>query len=104
MSWKSDQYDVQGWLVFPLHYEPAKKYPLVVEVHGTMWRVLCWSCGWEGPMQPTLERVRGGDPDPRDSTFELRLPAGRPTTSRGRALTAATTEPPIPRSWSRFAP
>src|SRR5438094_5320818 len=28
----------------------------------------------------------------------LRLPAGRPTTSRGRALTAATTEPPIPRS------
>src|SRR5207237_155859 len=34
VSWKSDQYDVQGWLVFPLHYEPAKKYPLVVEVHG----------------------------------------------------------------------
>jgi len=34
LQWKSDSYDVQGWLVFPLHYEPAKKYPLVVEVHG----------------------------------------------------------------------
>jgi len=34
VSWKSDQYDVQGWLVFPLHYDSVKKYPLVVEVHG----------------------------------------------------------------------
>jgi dipeptidyl aminopeptidase/acylaminoacyl peptidase len=32
--WKSDQYDVQGWLVFPFDYDPTKKYPLVVEVHG----------------------------------------------------------------------
>jgi len=34
ISWKSDGYDVQGWLVFPLHYDPAKRYPMVVEVHG----------------------------------------------------------------------
>ncbi len=34
VAWKSDQYDVQGWLVFPVHYDPAKKYPLVVDVHG----------------------------------------------------------------------
>ncbi|PYX76735.1 MAG: S9 family peptidase [Acidobacteria bacterium] len=34
VSWKSDAYDVQGWLVFPLDYDPAKKYPLVVDVHG----------------------------------------------------------------------
>ena len=34
VAWKSDQYDVQGWLVFPLDYDPTKKYPLVVEVHG----------------------------------------------------------------------
>jgi NAD-dependent deacetylase len=36
----------------------------VIELHGTMWRVTCWSCGQEGPMGPTLERVRAGDPDP----------------------------------------
>ena len=34
LQWKSDSYDVQGWLVYPLHFDPAKKYPLVVDVHG----------------------------------------------------------------------
>jgi dipeptidyl aminopeptidase/acylaminoacyl peptidase len=34
LSWKSDAFDVQGWLMLPKDYDPAKKYPLVVEVHG----------------------------------------------------------------------
>jgi len=34
LQWKSDSYDVQGWLVYPLHFDPAKRYPLVVDVHG----------------------------------------------------------------------
>ncbi len=34
LQWKSDRYDVQGWLIYPLHFDPAKKYPLVVDVHG----------------------------------------------------------------------
>jgi len=34
LQWKSDSYDVQGWLIYPLHFDPAKKYPLVVDVHG----------------------------------------------------------------------
>ncbi len=34
LQWKSDSYDVQGWLVYPLHFDPAKKYPLIVDVHG----------------------------------------------------------------------
>jgi dipeptidyl aminopeptidase/acylaminoacyl peptidase len=25
---------VQGWLLYPAHYDPAKKYPLIVSVHG----------------------------------------------------------------------
>ena len=29
-----------------------------------MWRVVCWSCGLDGPMESTLDRVRAGDPDP----------------------------------------
>src|SRR6201993_303751 len=47
-----------------LHQRAGHDPRMVVEVHGTMWRVMCWSCGREGPMQPTLERVRGGDLDP----------------------------------------
>jgi dipeptidyl aminopeptidase/acylaminoacyl peptidase len=34
LSWKSDTFDVQGWLMLPKEYDPAKKYPLIVEVHG----------------------------------------------------------------------
>ncbi len=34
LTWKSDKFRVQGWLIFPKDYDPAKKYPLIVEVHG----------------------------------------------------------------------
>ena len=34
IHWKSDSYDLQGWLVYPANFDPAKTYPLVVEVHG----------------------------------------------------------------------
>jgi dipeptidyl aminopeptidase/acylaminoacyl peptidase len=34
IRWKSDSYDVQGWLIYPANLDPSKKYPLVVEVHG----------------------------------------------------------------------
>jgi dipeptidyl aminopeptidase/acylaminoacyl peptidase len=34
LSWKSDEFHVQGWLMLPKDYDPAKKYPLIVEVHG----------------------------------------------------------------------
>jgi NAD-dependent deacetylase len=36
----------------------------VIEVHGTMRDVMCMSCGWRGPMQPVLDRVRKGEADP----------------------------------------
>jgi len=34
LNWKSDGFDVQGWLMLPKDYDPKKKYPLIVEVHG----------------------------------------------------------------------
>ena len=34
LNWKSDSFHVQGWLMLPKEYDPAKKYPLIVEVHG----------------------------------------------------------------------
>jgi dipeptidyl aminopeptidase/acylaminoacyl peptidase len=34
IEWKSDSYEVQGWLIYPANFDPSKKYPLVVEVHG----------------------------------------------------------------------
>jgi dipeptidyl aminopeptidase/acylaminoacyl peptidase len=34
LSWSSDSFRVQGWLMLPKDYDPARKYPLIVEVHG----------------------------------------------------------------------
>ena len=34
LNWKTDIGDVQGWLIYPTNFDPAKKYPLVVRVHG----------------------------------------------------------------------
>jgi dipeptidyl aminopeptidase/acylaminoacyl peptidase len=34
MEWTSDNFHVQGWLTYPKDYDPAKKYPMIVTVHG----------------------------------------------------------------------
>ena len=34
ITWKNGGFDVQGWLIFPQPYDPAKHYPMVVSVHG----------------------------------------------------------------------
>jgi len=47
-----------------LHQVAGNSPDRVIEVHGTMRRVMCLSCGWRGPMHETLERVRAGEADP----------------------------------------
>jgi NAD-dependent deacetylase len=47
-----------------LHQQAGNSPDKVVEVHGTMREVVCMDCGWRGPMQKTLERVRAGEQDP----------------------------------------
>jgi len=47
-----------------LHQRAGNSPELVVEVHGTMFRTACWSCGDERPMDDILERVRAGEEDP----------------------------------------
>lgn len=34
VRWRSDNFDVQGWLVFPRDFDAKKKYPMIVSVHG----------------------------------------------------------------------
>jgi NAD-dependent deacetylase len=47
-----------------LHQKAGNSPERVIEVHGTIHFVACWSCGWKGPMQPVLERLRAGEEDP----------------------------------------
>jgi dipeptidyl aminopeptidase/acylaminoacyl peptidase len=34
IEWENDGFKIQGWLLYPTNYDPAKKYPLIVNVHG----------------------------------------------------------------------
>jgi NAD-dependent deacetylase len=47
-----------------LHQRSGNSPQRVIEVHGTVHDVVCMSCGWRGPMQQVLERVRAGEDDP----------------------------------------
>lgn len=47
-----------------LHQRAGVSADRVIEVHGTLHTVMCLSCGWRGPMQQTLDRVRAGEEDP----------------------------------------
>ena len=47
-----------------LHQAAGSSPEIVVEIHGTVHDAKCLSCGWRGPMEETLARVRAGDDDP----------------------------------------
>jgi len=47
-----------------LHQMAGNSPAKVIEVHGTMRKVVCMSCGMTAPMQEALERVRAGEADP----------------------------------------
>jgi len=47
-----------------LHQRAGTTPALVHELHGSMWRWMCWSCDATGPMTEMLVRVRAGEADP----------------------------------------
>ncbi len=51
-----------------LHQRAGVSPAKVVELHGTMRKVVCLACGERGAMEPVLERLRGGEDDPHCRT------------------------------------
>ena len=47
-----------------LHQMAGNSPDKVIEVHGTVRKVMCMHCGMTAPMQKTLDRVRAGETDP----------------------------------------
>ena len=47
-----------------LHQIAGNAPDKVIEVHGTIRRVMCWQCGERAPMEKALARVRAGEQDP----------------------------------------
>ncbi len=81
LSWKNDGFQIQGWLLLPAHYDPAKKYPLLVEVHG-------------GPASSVLSRWAGGAGGFSATTFSelgyfVLMPNPRGSYGQGEAFTEA---------------
>ena len=70
LNWKSDQFRVQGWLMFPKDFDPAKKYPLIVAVHGGPAASVQSSWGGRGGLTATAFSALGYfvlQPNPRGS-------------------------------------
>lgn len=47
-----------------LHQMAGTSPASLIELHGTIWDVICMGCGERGPMSTALERVRSGEEDP----------------------------------------
>ena len=47
-----------------LHQMAGNSPEKVIEVHGTVRKVVCMECGMTAPMQKALDRVRAGEEDP----------------------------------------
>ena len=47
-----------------LHQMAGNSPDKVIEVHGTVRKVVCMNCGMTAPMQKALDRVRAGEEDP----------------------------------------
>ncbi len=70
-----------------LHQRAGSSCEIVIEIHGTAHEAKCLDCGWRGPMQETLDRVRAGEDDPPCLICGGMLKSG--TISFGESLVAA---------------
>ena len=55
VSWKSDGFDVQGWLLAPAEVRPGKTYPMAVNIHGGPSSAAQPRFVWEGTVRSLLD-------------------------------------------------
>jgi dipeptidyl aminopeptidase/acylaminoacyl peptidase len=69
LHWTTDAGKVQGWLTYPNDFDPAKKYPLVVRVHGgPSWAATpAWPTRWDYSLALPSQGYFLLQPNPRGS-------------------------------------
>ncbi len=70
LGWKNGKFHVQGWLMLPKNYDPARKYPMIVEVHGGPASAVVGHWGGEGGLGAAAFSALGYfvlQPNPRGS-------------------------------------
>ncbi len=75
-----DGWEVEGFLYYPVDYEPAKTYPLIVMVHGGPEAHYTW--GWQGNYYRPIHTLAG-------QGFFFFMPNYRSSTGYGLAHTAS---------------
>jgi dipeptidyl aminopeptidase/acylaminoacyl peptidase len=80
ISWKSDSFRAQGWLMAPKDFDPAKKYPLIVIVHGGPSSAEWSHWGGNGSLSATAFSALG---------YFVLLPNPRGSFGQGEAFTQA---------------
>jgi dipeptidyl aminopeptidase/acylaminoacyl peptidase len=50
LHWQSDGATAQGWLLYPLNFDPSRDYPMVVSIHGgpSADQSIAWPSRWNG--------------------------------------------------------
>ena len=82
VTWRSDGYDVQGWLVSPKDQEPGKRYPMIVQVHGgPSWAAAPYFGRDDEPETPARDWASRG--------FYVFLPNARGSYGQGEKFTRA---------------
>jgi dipeptidyl aminopeptidase/acylaminoacyl peptidase len=80
VTWNNEGFRVQGWLIYPKNYDPQKKYPLILWVHG-------------GPANQMLSHwpISSYNPPIAFSTLNyfMLMPNPRGSYGEGEAFTAA---------------
>ncbi|HWY05412.1 MAG TPA: S9 family peptidase [Candidatus Acidoferrales bacterium] len=79
LHWKNDGFSVQGWLIYPKNFDAAKKYPLVVCVHG----------GPGDGVQPNWPSAHAYEMALPEHGYFLLLPNPRGSFGEGEAFTRA---------------
>jgi dipeptidyl aminopeptidase/acylaminoacyl peptidase len=79
LHWKSDSWEVQGWLLYPRDYDAKKRYPLVVSVHGGP--ASCRHPAWPGSFFDLAVLAQAG--------YFVFFPNPRGSFGRGEAFTRA---------------
>jgi dipeptidyl aminopeptidase/acylaminoacyl peptidase len=82
VTWRSDGFEVQGWLVGPKDKEPGKRYPMIVQVHGgPSWAVAPYFGRDDEPETPARDWAARG--------FYVFLPNARGSYGQGEKFTRA---------------
>jgi dipeptidyl aminopeptidase/acylaminoacyl peptidase len=78
VSWKSDGYDVQGWLLTPKGAQAGMSHPMVVQIHGGPSSAATPRFVWEGTVHALLARG-----------YYIFMPNPRGSYGQGEAFTKA---------------